>query len=301
MLDLLPTLDEILSLLPGALAALLLLAVAVALTRTGRTRMSVVAAGLAPAFAFVVTWLATRSWSLDALPWSPVGSSDRVFWAVLGYCGVAVLAELVRPREALARGIEAIGATLVVWFCLKTLLAREPSSEDHVAVWTVGFVAVGFLVWGWALRSLALRADCRALAIALALTSAITGQIYVLFGGASQAQAVGTLSLVFVGAGLLGAVAPARRIMPAFLGAALGLVLATGLDARFFLMTPPPLPVLGLLAVAPLGVWGALLPRVTKAPGWKRTLLPLLVVTVLVGAAAVWGILEMPPEDPYSG
>jgi hypothetical protein len=288
----LPELEELKLLLPGAAAAALLLLLAG--ISQGKSRGTAV---LLAAFAFAVSHVATfvviKGW-----PSRPLSSSERAVCCVIAFAFGATVIELFHSSRSVRSVIRYALCAGTVGYVLETFWTRGSGDAGHVSTVFALILVGGIMVWWVALEEVATRVKGPALPAALCLAFGALGLILAAYGAASLGQLAGGAAMTAGLSVLLVRWLPGSGVPVAATGTLAGVAAAIGLDASFFMQTPPRLGVFALLLLAPLGVMVGSVPLLSSRPA-VRFLVRMTPVVIAVGVAIWLAAAGAPEPDPY--
>lgn len=286
----LPRFEELIPLLPGIGAALLVAAVAAFMHRR------------APHFAaflngfFVAVAVAGAWYAGDGIPDLSAGralnSSERALAATLVFAligGAASPARIYRLAQfALSGGL--------VWYLLRPLLERAPTEPHAVGAGTALLVTGGVLAFWMLLEDVADRTEGWATLGVPGLILGLYAQTALVFGSAKLATLLGAASLALFALAPFSRWLPGRALPVAAVGGAVGATAAFSLDAWFYGVDPaPPAKPLVAACLAPIFLYFTLVPGMSEKRA-IRFIGPMVLVIALL-AWSGWRTWEARPVE----
>jgi len=214
----------------------------------------------------------------------PQLSSDWIPIAMLVGAGLGVVLSLWRAPGWVAWFARAVACVALVPIIIDMLPSPPWESPDEAGLHVVGLAAMGLVVW-WSVDRLGDRLPGPTVPFALLLTAtASAGAMLLLALTARIAQHAGSIAAGCAGIALLGLW---RRDLALARGVAGPFALGMGviwLVAHFFTYGSNAL-VAVLCFLAPAGAWAGGLPFVRRGSPWKRHVLSLVGVLIVLGVA----------------
>ena len=286
----LPQVSDLKPLWPGAAVSFGLFGFGLLFARRGKRALAAIFAAFAMIAPFIVTFVVTKQFP----EWPPHTSTQRMFFGLIGFAVACGIAECLRENPGPVRLLHfGVAGGLVLWL-LKPFLALPVDAESHVAAETAFWLIGGVLLYGVLLEGTAKNVRGPAFPGLFCLAFGLAAQIFLLHNEAERAQLAGSTSMALGVAAMIVIAWPGRRFPTAAAVTLAGVVAAIGYDVHHFVVTPPPVLPMLILAAAPLAV------LVTGLPGvrdWKPVPRFLLAFGLGLVALAVAGWLVFRPAS----